>query len=102
MKLAALAVALVAGLMIVTAAHADGEGNGDPFPFHAPGTTVVPRESNVTRSDAYPDFDGSSSRTVVARTPDVMSMAGSEGIVLSTNTPLQFSAALTRLGSKPR
>ena len=95
MKLTLPAAAAAFRLIIATAAH--GEGNGDPFPFHAPALTVVPRPSYANSgSYAYPDLRRIPSRDVVADTTDVLSMTGSEAIVQTVSPPQSFSTALLR------
>ena len=75
----------IAALLIASASVARaGEGNGDPFPFRAPGVTnvVSPQTYAVdTGSAAYPDFTGRSSWTVAAGGADALSANGSEGAV---------------------
>ena len=77
-------------LVAATAAHAasgGGAGNGDPFPFHAPGITVVnPPPYADTGSIAYPDLAGRPSQVVTAGGPDGVPMTGSQAGVETANS----------------
>jgi len=86
--------AAVAALSLVaaTAAHAasggaGGVGNGDPFPFHAPGITVTnPPSYADTGSQAYPDLAGRPSQVVTAGAPDGVPLTGSQAGVETANS----------------
>ncbi len=82
-------VAAVAALSLLTlAAQAEGEGNGDPFTFRAPGLSIVASGSRPadTGSSAYPDLTGRPAQVVTAGGVDGVPMTGSEGPVQSAGS----------------
>ncbi len=100
MKTTLLAAAALS-LITATTARA-GEGNGEPFPFHAPGvTTYVPFATYAadTGSAAYPDLAGRSSQVVTAGNSDLLPTVGSEGAVQTANSlPHGFEDGTVALG----
>ena len=75
-------------LLATTSAHAEAEGNGEPFPFRVPGTTVASPRSYAadTGSAAYPEVAGRPSWVALAGGPDGMPASGSEGTVQTANS----------------
>ena len=90
MRTTLFAAAAALSLVAATATHAasGGAGNGDPFPFRAPGMTVVvnPHSYTDTGSIAYPDLTGRPSQVVTAGSPGVVPMTGGQGGVETANS----------------
>ena len=91
MKTALLAA--VAALSLATATAHAARGDSDPFPFRAPGITMVspPAYAADTGSQAYPDLTGRPSQVVTAGEFDGMPMTGSQaGIETANSLPRGF------------
>ena len=89
MKTTLFAAAAALSLVAATAVHAasGGAGNGDPFPFRAPGTTVVnPPSYADTGSIAYPALSGRPSQVVTVGGPGAVPMTGSQAGVETANS----------------
>lgn len=87
MKTTLIAAAAALSLFTVDAAHA-GEGNGEPFPFRAPGLMALAAPQALaadTGSAAYPDLAGRSSQVVTAGA-SLLPATGSKGIVQTANS----------------
>ena len=81
MKFALIAAISLSMLGASIAAHAEGEGAGDPFPFRAPGiVTVRPSVLADTGSAAYSNFSGRPGQ-VMAQGQSTLPANGSEGEV---------------------
>jgi hypothetical protein len=81
MRFALITAALLSMFGATIAAHAEGEGSGDPFPFRAPGiVTVGPSVLADTGSAAYPDFSSRPGQ-IVADGQGMLPPNGSEGTV---------------------
>ena len=80
MKFALIAAVSLTVLSATVAAHAEGEGSGDPFPFRAPGLMIV-RPSGLadTGSAAYPNFSSRPGQMVAEG--QTLPSNGSEGAV---------------------
>lgn len=86
---AAAAFSFAAATAQAASGGAAGVGNGDPFPFRAPGITTVvvnPPASVDTGSIAYPDLTGRPSQVVAAGGPDGVPMTGSQAGVETANS----------------
>ena len=92
MKITLLAAA-AAFSIVTTAAHAENEGAGDPFPFSVPGVILAtPRAYADTGSASYPDLSRRPSQIATAGHLDVVPATGSEGAVQTANSlPRGFS-----------
>ncbi len=92
-------VAAIAALSLFTlAAQAEGEGNGAPFPFHAPGSAFAADGSGPldTGAAAYPDLTGGRAQVIAAGDIAVVPMTGSEAPVQTANSlPLEFEDVAT-------
>ncbi len=89
MKTTLLAAMAALTLVVATAAAHAGEGNGEPFPFHAPGVTIFVTPQTYaadTGSAAYPDLAGHPSWAVVAGGTDAFPTNGSEAAVQTANS----------------
>lgn len=81
MKFALIAAVSLSIFGATTAAHAEGEGAGEPFPLHMPGIVIVrPSVLADTGSAAYPDFSRRPGQ-MVADGQGTLPSSGSEGIV---------------------
>ncbi len=81
MKFALIAAVSLSVLGASMAAHAEGEGAGDPFPFRAPGVvTVRPSVLADTGSAAYPDFSSRPGQ-LVAEGQGTLPPNGGEGAI---------------------
>lgn len=81
MKFALIAAVSLSAFGATTAAHAEGEGAGEPFPLHMPGIVIVrPSVLADTGSAAYPDFSRRPGQ-MVADGQGTLPSNGSEGIV---------------------
>ncbi len=84
---AAAAFSLAAATAQAASGGAAGVGNGNPFPFHAAGITVVnPQTYADTGSQAYPNLAGRASEVVTAGGSDTVPMTGSQGGVETANS----------------
>ena len=86
---ATLRVAAAAPILVAaTAAHAGECYDDEPFPFRAPGVTVVnPSARTVdTGLAAYPDLTGRPSWVVTAGGPDEVPITSSESTIQSANS----------------
>ena len=80
MKFALIAAVSLSVFGATTAAHAEGEGSGDPFPFSAPGLVIVhPSVLADTDSAAYPNFSSRPGQIVAEG--QTLPPNGSEGAV---------------------
>ena len=80
-------LAAAAALSLATATAHAARGDSDPFPFRAPGITVVtPQATADTGSQAYPDLTGRPSWVMTAGGPDAVPMTGSQAGVETANS----------------
>ena len=83
-----LHAAVAAALSFAAASAYAAPGDSDPFPYRAPGITVVSPQAYAvdTGANAYPDLSGRPSQVVTLSGADAVPMTGSQAGVNTANS----------------